>query len=87
VAFSDEGCYLASGGDDKEVKLWMLTGNGKRVSSFINGKTLNVRPSNVTAVDIHLTNKDVLTMTGTAIGRVVSQQSERLFNLGCDVNQ
>ncbi len=87
VAFSDEGCYLASGGDDKEVMLWMLTGNGKRVSSFINGKTLNVRPSNVTAVDIHLTNKDVLTMTGTAIGRVVGQQSERLFNLGCDVNQ
>jgi WD40 repeat protein len=87
VAFSDEGCYLASGGDDKEVKLWMLTGNGKRVSSFINGKTLEVRPSNVTAVDIHLTNKDVLTMIGTAIGRVVGQQSERLFNLGCDVNQ
>ncbi|PZV13996.1 MAG: hypothetical protein DCF20_13850 [Pseudanabaena sp.] len=87
VAFSDEGCYLASGGDDKEVKLWMLSGVGKRVSSFINGKTLDVRTSNVNAVDIHLTNKDVLTMTGTAIGRVVGQQSERLFNLGCDVNQ
>ncbi len=84
VAFSNEGCYLASGGDDKEAKLWMLTGNGKRVSSFINGKTLDVRPSNVNAVDIHLTAKDVLTMTGTAIGRVVGQQSDRLFNLGCD---
>lgn len=32
VALADNGCYLASGGDDGRVMLWPLTTSGKRVS-------------------------------------------------------
>lgn len=85
VAFSSQGCYLVSGGDDGQTKLWALTPNGKRTSD-INGKVISTSASPVNAVDIHLTNKDILTLSGTTEGRVVGEKTERLFKLGCDLN-
>lgn len=83
VAFSSEGCYLVSGGDDGKTKLWALTTNGKRTSD-LNGKTLETNNSSISAVDIHLVAKDILTISGTTEGRVLGQKTERLFQLGCD---
>ena len=34
---------------------------------------------------IHLTNKDVLTLSGTTEERMVGEKTERLFKLGCDL--
>lgn len=83
VALSLEGCYLVSGGDDGLAKLWTLTQNGKRTGN-INGKILETLPVPIGAVDIHLTAKEVLTLTGTNAGRVLGQKADRMFNLGCD---
>jgi len=63
----------------------LLTPNGKRTSD-INGKIISTSASPINAVDIHLTNKDILTLSGTTEGRVVGGKTERLFTLGCDLN-
>jgi WD40 repeat protein len=86
VAFSSQGCYLASGGDDGQTKLWALTANGKRTGD-LNGKTIENNNAAISAVDIHLTAKDILILSGTTQGRVLGQKTERMFNLGCDINQ
>ena len=83
VAFSSQGCYLVSGGDDGQTKLWTLTSKGKRTDDM-NGKTLEKSSSAINAVDIQLTTKDILTISGTSGGRVLGQKTERLFQLGCD---
>ena len=87
AALSEEGCYLLSGGDDGEIKLWPLTGNGKRVGSLLDGTTLEVRPSGATGVDIHLDGDSILTVVGTRAGRVVGHKVDRLYRLGCDKKQ
>ena len=87
AALSEEGCYLLSGGDDGEIKLWPLTGNGKRVGSLLDGTTLEVRPYGATGVDIHLDGDSILTVVGTRAGRVVGHKVDRLYRLGCDKKQ
>ena len=83
LAFSPEGCYLLSGGDDGNAKLWTLTQNAKRTGET-SGKVLETASLPVYAVDIHLTNKEIWTLAGTGGGRVLGQKRDRLFNLGCD---
>ena len=83
LAFSPEGCYLLSGGDDGNAKLWTLTQNAKRTGET-SGKVLETASLPVYAVDIHLTNKEIWTLAGTGGGRVLGQKTDRLFNLGCD---
>jgi WD40 repeat protein len=85
VAFSSQGCYLVSGGDDGQTKLWALTANGKRTGE-INGKILETARTSISAVDIHWTAKDILTISGTTEGRVMGQRTERMPHLGCDLN-
>lgn len=84
VAFSNQGCYLVSGGDDGETKIWTLNPNGKRTASDINGKSLEKANSPISAVDIHLESKDILILSGTTEGRVLSHKTERISKLGCD---
>lgn len=40
VSFSDNGCYLASGGDDGKVMLWALTSEGKRPLTMPDGSSI-----------------------------------------------
>ncbi len=84
IAFSNQGCYLVSGGDDGEVKLWGLTSNGRRASGELNGKTMITSNTPVTAVDIDLTPKEILVLSGTAEGKILSQKTNRVPALGCD---
>ncbi|PZO37088.1 MAG: hypothetical protein DCF19_19890 [Pseudanabaena frigida] len=86
VAFSSQGCYLISGGDDGQTKLWALTQNGKRISGENYGKVLQTSSFAVSAVDVYLTSKEILTLSGTTEGRVIGQKTDRLFRLGCDRN-
>lgn len=83
IAFSAEGCYLVSGGDDGETKLWTLTPRGKRTGD-LKGKVLGTNSYAVSAVDTHLNAKDILAISGTTEGRVISHKTERQFRLGCD---
>lgn len=50
LAFSHDGCYLVSGGNDGQVKLWPLNANGTRASRYPDGlpvaKTRSYRQGN-----------------------------------------
>lgn len=41
VSLSDDGCYLASGGDDGRVMLWPLLPDGQRDPEFLDGMVLH----------------------------------------------
>jgi len=84
VALSSQGCYLVSGGDDGETKIWTLNPNGKRTASELNSKSIEKANSPISAVDIHLSGKDILILSGTNEGRVLAQKAERISKLGCD---
>ncbi len=84
VAFSSQGCYLVSGGDDGETKIWTLNSNGKRTPSDINSKTLEKVSSPIGAVAIHLAGKEIFILSGTNEGRILGQKTDRINNLNCD---
>ncbi|MDX2228503.1 MAG: hypothetical protein NW220_02615 [Leptolyngbyaceae cyanobacterium bins.349] len=52
VALSSDGCFLASGGDDGQVKLWALDGQGLRRSSTQDGRVLQRGRQPINAVDV-----------------------------------
>lgn len=52
VALSIDGCFLASGGDDGEVKLWAMDGQGLRRSSSEEGRVLKRSRQPMNAVDV-----------------------------------
>ena len=52
VALSQDGCYLASGGDNAQVRLWPLTTAGSRQPQTIEGEILRHGSGSINAVDI-----------------------------------
>ncbi|MEA5514600.1 WD40 repeat domain-containing protein [Nodularia sp. UHCC 0506] len=62
VSISNDGCYLASGGDDNRVMLWPLTTSGKR--SEISGKLVRSAAQKYNSVDIKLVNQRILIISG-----------------------
>ncbi len=64
VALSADGCFLASGGDDGEVKLWALDGQGMRRSSLLEGRVLGRFSQPLNAVDVLEIRNGVLVTSG-----------------------
>jgi WD40 repeat protein len=72
VALSNDGCYLVSGGDDGQVKLWNLTTDGKRSSP--EGKLVTyvrnsfdrflVESHKYNSVDVKVVDKHILVVAG-----------------------
>jgi WD40 repeat protein len=59
VAIAENGCYLASAGDDGRVLLWPLTQAGKRPPDVPDGKVLKrFRQGFLNSVDIHYTTQN-----------------------------
>ncbi|YAF95366.1 MAG: hypothetical protein AB3A66_22860 [Nodularia sp. CChRGM 3473] len=58
VAISNDGCYLASGGDDNRVMLWPLTTAGGR--AVPNGQVVRSAAQKFNSVDIKVVNQRVL---------------------------
>jgi len=52
VAFSQDGCFLASAGDDGQVRLWSLTAAGERQPEAIEGEVLRRSGLPLNAVDV-----------------------------------
>ncbi|HLO88312.1 MAG TPA: hypothetical protein VK203_25365 [Nostocaceae cyanobacterium] len=62
VAFTSDGCYLASGGDDNQVKLWPLTKEGKRANPT--GKVVRSGRYKINSVDIKVVRDRIRILSG-----------------------
>jgi WD40 repeat protein len=62
VALSAGGCQLVSAGDDGQLRLWALTGDGRH--SGRESKTIAQFPTKLNSVAIASVNKDLLIVTG-----------------------
>lgn len=70
VALSQNGCYLASGGDDGRVVLWPLE-NRKRSSQYRDGKIIaEFQGVRLNSVDIKALDDNLLIATGDDKNRV-----------------
>lgn len=83
IAFSSQGCNLVSGGDDGQTKLWTFNTFGKRIND-LSGKNLATSQASVSAVDIHLDAKDILTISGTTEGRILARRTAQVAGLSCN---
>jgi WD40 repeat protein len=70
VALSANGCFLASAGEDGQVKLWPLDGQGARRSSALEGRVLERANQPLNAVDVVQTRDSVWVTSGGNDGRV-----------------
>ena len=86
VALSNDGCYLASAGDDGKMMFWPLTEDGKRADKFLNGKEVghSFRNQKLNSIDIKEINKQVLIASGSDDYRVRVKKVKQLPQLGCD---
>jgi FOG: WD40 repeat len=96
VSFSDNGCYLASGGDDGKVMLWALTSEGKRPLAMADGSSLQTnlgikqevsqsyRQKKINSVDLKIVGENILIASGSDDNEVRIAKAKRIFNLGCD---
>ncbi|WP_428843092.1 WD40 repeat domain-containing protein, partial [Sphaerothrix gracilis] len=64
VALSDDGCYLASVGDDGRTLLWPLTSNGTRRPNQAEGEILRRADEPLNAVDVTQNRDRVLVVSG-----------------------
>ncbi|MBD2072895.1 hypothetical protein H6F86_03135 [Phormidium sp. FACHB-592] len=70
VALSADGCFLASAGDDGDVKLWSLDGQGARRSSAATGRVLAHLGKPLKALDIVQTRDAIWVTSGGDDGQV-----------------
>jgi WD40 repeat protein len=54
IAFSADGAYLASVGDDGQLILWPLRDTGERLSKYLNGKAIANHSQSLNTVDLSL---------------------------------
>jgi WD40 repeat protein len=64
VALTADGCFLASVGDDGQVRLWALDGQGARRPSVIEGRKLSRADKPLNAVDVIQIRQEVLVTSG-----------------------
>ncbi|NET59047.1 MAG: hypothetical protein F6K47_23760 [Symploca sp. SIO2E6] len=87
VALSNDGCYLASAGDDGKMMFWPLTADGTRAEEFLNGKEVGHSSRNLplNSIDIKEVDQYVLIASGSDDTRVRVKKVKQLPKLGCDV--
>lgn len=87
VALSDDGCYLASGGDDGSVKFWALSPSRTRGAAWMEGKTISRSHGRNTfnSVDIKIVDHQVLIASGSADNQVRVSSEKRHPEVGCDL--
>lgn len=86
VALTDDGCYLASGGDDGKIMLWPLSINGTRSNTELQGREVNraFENSPVNTVDVKQVLEDILIASGSDDTQVRVDRVSHLPQLGCE---
>jgi len=86
VALTDDGCYLASGGDDGKIMLWPLSFNGARASTELQGREVNRAFENnpVNTVDVKQVLKKIFIASGSNDTQVRVDRVPHLPQLGCE---
>lgn len=64
LAFTADGCYLASVGDDRRVMLWPLAIDGRRSASWLNGRLVRTSEQKLNTVAAVLNAERVLVSSG-----------------------
>ncbi|HEY9737771.1 MAG TPA: hypothetical protein V6D06_15875 [Trichocoleus sp.] len=64
VAFSANGCYLASASDDGRVMLWPLTKQGRRLAKYLQGQAVQQANTHFNSVDIKAVDSHLLVVSG-----------------------
>ena len=82
IAFSDDGCYLASAGDDGKIQLWPLGVNGKRQTQYIQGITIASVKRKINNIDLEIAEDKILIVSGENDGKV-NLYNSKLINKEC----
>jgi WD40 repeat protein len=83
IALTDNGCYLASTGDDGRISLWRLNKTGAR-SSRSNPINIAAFPgTSLNSVDIHLTTNNVVLIAADTADHRVQLYRKQLKNHDC----
>ncbi len=64
LALTDDGCYLASTGDDGKVTLWNLQRSGERSTQNLSGQVIVQLQSSLNSVDLIAIKSDLVIVTG-----------------------
>jgi WD40 repeat protein len=64
LAFTADGCYLASAGQDGRTMLWELTADGRPRNQTMNGIQLGRSSSAINTVDVIRQKTDILVING-----------------------
>lgn len=85
VAFSPNGCYLASAGDDGNTKLWYLSDQGTKINDAQQGEVLDTSPKKkkFNTVDVITVGDTIYIVSGNEDTEVRLAERKRKFG-GCD---
>ena len=92
LAYSLDGCYLVSVGDDRRVMLWPLGSDGRRDPGWQQGQVMRTVRQPLNTVDVVLSEGQLLVSSGGNDHRVYldARPIDRFRSAGpgpCDVNQ
>lgn len=84
VSLSENGCYLASTGDDGRVLLWSVASNGKLLKERQPIQVNSETKERLNSVDIQLTNDNVVLIASDAPNNRVELYRKQVKNHGCE---
>lgn len=70
IAWSANGCYLTSADDDGRITLWPLTQRGRRLTKYLDGKTVMKANTQFNSVDIKAVRDQLFITSGADDHRV-----------------
>ncbi len=85
VSLSDNGCYLASAGDDGRLVLWPLSSERKRSPRYSQGIVIHSVPKPFNSVDIKSGGKNIYIASGNRDAQVRLDLLPRMPQEKCDI--
>lgn len=83
VSLTNNGCYLASTGDDGRINLWRLNEDGELNSTSPLKNVITFKGESLNSVDIHLTSDNVVLVAADTMGHRVQLYREKMGDHDC----